>query len=73
MTEEEKISRIEEAIGLETGALTPETDLGALRMWDSVGKLFLLSMIKKEFGRDVDPSVIRGFKTVAEILLEMRE
>lgn len=71
MTDSEKISLIEETIGTDKGTLTPDTDLKGLDMWDSVGKLFLLSMIKKEFGRDIDPPTIRGFQTVHDILAEM--
>jgi acyl carrier protein len=72
MTETEKIALIEETIGLDKGTLTADTEMKTLEMWDSVGKLFLLSMIKKEFGRELDPAFIRKFRKVSEILIEMR-
>jgi acyl carrier protein len=56
---------------MEKGTLKPETELDALDMWDSVGKLFLLSMLKKDFALDLEPKVIRQFKTVSEILKVM--
>jgi acyl carrier protein len=73
MTDEEKISLFEETIGLDKGTATLGTELKTLEMWDSVGKLFFLSMIKKEFGRDLAPSLIRGFETVSDIVREMRD
>jgi len=72
MSEEEKISLIEETIGLVKGTLSADTELRNLEMWDSIGKLFILSVIKMQFGRDIDASIIRGFRTVSDILSEMR-
>jgi acyl carrier protein len=71
MTDAEKISLLEDTIGLDGGTIEADTKLETIEMWDSVGKLFLLSTLKKEFGRDIDPALIRKFKTVREILLEM--
>jgi acyl carrier protein len=71
MIDAEKISLLEDTIDLDRGTLQADMALEKISMWDSVGKLSLLSMLKKEFGRDIDPVLIRNFKTVREILLEM--
>ena len=73
MTDEEKISFIEVTIGADEGTLKKETELKSVDNWDSIGKLFMMSAIQKEFGRDIRPDIIRGFQNVGEIMDELHE
>ncbi|MDR1580805.1 MAG: acyl carrier protein [Synergistaceae bacterium] len=73
MTDEEKISFIEVTIGVDEGTLTKETELKSVDNWDSIGKLFLMSAIQKDFGRAIQPDILRGFQNVGEIMDELHE
>jgi acyl carrier protein len=71
MTDEKKLSLIEEALGLDRGVLSRGTLLETVGNWDSIGKLFLMSMIKKECDRTIEPAAIRLFKTIGDIMNAM--
>ena len=73
MTDEEKISFIEVTIGVDKGTLKKDTELKSVDNWDSIGKLFMMSAISKEFGRDIQPDVVRGFQNVGDIMDELHE
>jgi acyl carrier protein len=73
VTDEEKISFIEVTIGVDEGTLTKETELKSVDNWDSIGKLFLMSAIQKDFGRAIQPDILRGFQNVGEIMDELHE
>jgi acyl carrier protein len=71
MTDEEKIAFIEVTIGVDEGTLKKETELKSVGNWDSIGKLFIMSAIQKEFGRAIEPDVLRGFQNVGDIMDEL--
>lgn len=67
MTDAEKIALLEDMMDLDEGDLTPETVLDDLEEWDSMLKLSLVVLAKKQFDKDLDVEDIRAFTTVADI------
>jgi acyl carrier protein len=68
MTNEEKISLIEETLEIEPGTLTSETVLSSLAEYDSMAKLSLIVLTDEEFGKKLTGEQIRAFVTVGDIL-----
>jgi acyl carrier protein len=73
VTEDGKIALIETTIGVDGGTLKKDTELKTVGNWDSIGKLFLLSMFQKEFGRVLPAETMGGFQTVGDIMNELHE
>lgn len=73
MTEQEKIALIEETLELDEGTLTPETVLEDVDEYTSMAKLSLIVMMDDEFDVKLTGDVIKGFKTVADILAIMNK
>ncbi|MBQ6499098.1 MAG: acyl carrier protein [Ruminococcus sp.] len=71
MTEKEKIALIEETLDLDEGTLTADTVLDDVDEYDSMAKLSLIVMMDDEFGKKLTGDVIKGFKTVGDILAVM--
>ncbi len=71
MTEQEKIALIEETLDLDEGTLTADTVLDDVDEYDSMAKLSLIVMMDDEFGVKLTGDVIKGFKTVGDILAVM--
>lgn len=68
MSIEEKIALLEETLDLDEGTLQADTVLEDVDEYDSMAKLALIVMFDEEFSKKVDGSVIKGFKTVSDIL-----
>ena len=68
MSEQEIIAMIEETLELDEGTLTPDTVLADVDEYDSMAKLSLIVMADDEFGVKLTGDMIKGFKTVADIL-----
>lgn len=68
MTEQEKITLIEETLELDEGTLSADTVLSDVEEYDSMAKLSLIVMMDDEFGVKLTGETIKGFKTVADIL-----
>jgi acyl carrier protein len=73
MTEQEKIALIEETLDLDEGTLTADTVLDDVDEYDSMAKLSLIVMMDDEFGKKLTGDVIKGFKTVGDILAVMEK
>ena len=71
MSEQEKIALIEENMDLDEGSLNPDTVLADLEDYTSMAKLGLIVMLDEEFGVKVTGDMVKGFKTVADILAVM--
>lgn len=71
MNTQEKIALIEETLELDEGALTPDTVLADVEEYTSMAKLSLIVMMDDEFGVKLTGDMIKGFKTVADILAVM--
>ncbi|MCG9881075.1 MAG: phosphopantetheine-binding protein [Bacteroidia bacterium] len=68
MTDQEKISLIEDTLEIEAGTLTPETELANIEEYDSMAKLSLIVLCDEEFGKKLTGEQIRAFKTVSDII-----
>lgn len=73
MSEQEKIALIEENMDLDAGTLASETVLAELDEYDSMAKLGLIVMLDDEFGVKITGDMIKGFKTVGDILAVMKK
>lgn len=73
MSEQEKIALIEENMELDEGTLNPETVLADIEDYTSMAKLSLIVMLDEEFGVKVTGDMVKGFKTVADILAVMKK
>lgn len=73
MTEQEKIALIEETLELDEGSLTPDTILEEVDEYTSMAKLSLIVMMDDEFDVKLTGEMIKGFKTVADILAVMNK
>ncbi len=71
MLEKEKLAMLEETFELDKGTLSADTVLAELEEYDSMAKLALIVLIDDEFGIKVTGDMIKGFKTVADILAIM--
>ena len=68
MTQEEKITLLEDMLELEGGTLKPEMDLSSIDEYDSMAKLSLIVLMDDECGKKLTGEQIREFKTVQDIL-----
>ena len=73
MTEQEKIALIEETLEMDEGSLTPDTILEEVDEYTSMAKLSLIVMMDDEFDVKLTGEMIKGFKTVADILAVMNK
>ena len=73
MSEKEKLAMLEETFDLEEGTLAADTVLADLDEYDSMAKLSLIVLMDDEFGVKVTGDMIKGFKTVADILVVMNK
>lgn len=68
MTQEEKISLLEEMLELDNGSLKPEMELSSIDEYDSMAKLSLIVLMDDECNKKLTGEQIREFKTIADIL-----
>ena len=73
MTDQEKIALIEETLELDEGTLTADTLLEDVDEYDSMAKLSLIVMMDDEFEVKLTGDMIKGFKTVGDILAVMEQ
>ncbi len=67
MTEEEKISFLEEIMDVEEGELSPQSSLIEIEEWDSLSVLSLIMEMKTRYGIELSNDEIKSFKTVGDI------
>jgi len=68
MTIEEKLTLLEETMEMDEGTLKADMDLNDVDEYDSMTKLSLIVMMEDEFGVKLTSDVVRGFKTVQDII-----
>lgn len=68
MTNEEKITMLEDMLELDGGTLKPETVLADIDEYDSMAKLSLIVLMDDEFSKKLTGEQIREFKTVQDVL-----
>ena len=73
MTDKEKIVMIEETLEVEEGSLSADTILSGLDEYDSMAKLSLIVLMDDEFGVRLTGEMVKGFKSVGDILAVMNK
>ena len=73
MTIQEKINLIEETLELDEGTLAVDTILDEIDEYTSMAKLALIVLMDDEFGIKLTGDMIKGSKTVADILVVMNK
>jgi len=68
MTNQEKITLIEETLEIDGGTLTENTQLTDVSEYDSMGKLTLIVLCDDEFNKKLTGEQIRNFVTVKDVL-----
>lgn len=68
MSEQEKLAMLEETLGMDKGTLTTNTVLANLDDYDSMAKLALIVMFDDEFEKRMTGAIVKGFKTVGDIM-----
>ncbi|MCB6994513.1 phosphopantetheine-binding protein [bacterium 210820-DFI.6.37] len=73
MMEREKLALLEEMLELEEGDLDVDKVLDDLEEYDSMAKLSLIVLMEDEFGVKLTGDIIKGFKTVGDIVAMMNK
>lgn len=73
MTNEEKITILEDIMEVDEGTLTPETLLSNIEEWDSVSFLSFMAMMDEKFGKIVTGSEIKTKETVGDLMALMEK
>lgn len=73
MTEREKLALLEDMLELDEGDLTVDKALDDIDEYDSMAKLSLIVLMEDEFGIKLTSDVIKGFKTVGDIVALMNK
>ena len=73
MTNQEKISLLEDTLEVDSGSLNESTALSDVPEYDSMGKLSLIVLCDEEFGKKLSGEQIKEFQTVGDILKFMGE
>lgn len=68
MTKQEILNLIEDSLELDENTLSPETDLGDILEYDSMGKLSLIVLADEEFSKKLTGEQMEEFKTVGDIM-----
>ncbi len=71
MTNREKLALLEDMLELDEGALNEEMSLDEIDEYDSMAKLSLIVLMEDECDVKLTGDVIRGFKTVGDIVALM--
>lgn len=73
MTNEEKITILEELMEVDEGTLTPETLLSNIEEWDSVSFLSFMAMMDEKFGKVVTGREIKTKETISDLMALMEK
>jgi acyl carrier protein len=68
MTRAEFLSKLGEILMAEPGKLDPETDLGGLSGWDSMGQVAVFSLLDEAVGTTPAPGLLQKCTTVGDIV-----
>lgn len=73
MSEREKLALLEDMLELDEGDLTVDKYLDDIEEYDSMAKLSLIVLMEEEFGVALTGDVIKGFKTIGDIVALMEK
>lgn len=68
MTQDEKITMLEDMLELGSGSLKPEMELKSIPEYDSMAKLSLIVLMDEVLAKKLTGEDIQGFNTVQDIL-----
>lgn len=68
MTQQEKLTLLEDMLECDEGTLQPSTVLDELDEWDSMAKLSLIVLMDDECGKSLTGDDIKAFVTIQDIL-----
>ena len=68
MTNNEKIKLLANTLDVDEDGLNAETVLTSLDEWDSMGKISLMAMFEKQYGKQVSVERMSDFEFVRDIL-----
>ena len=71
MNDAKKIELLAELFEVDEAEITPEKELSELH-WDSLNMLGLIALFKAEMNIRLSPEKLRSFKTINDILQEMK-
>lgn len=71
MDNQKKISLLEELFEADPGTISEGMELSSVH-WDSMSMLGLIAMFKVEFGTKLEPTKLRTFRTIQDIMNEMK-
>lgn len=71
MTDQEKITMLEETMELEEGTLQKDDILEDYPEWDSITALSFIALMDEKFHKTITGKEIKEFKTVADVLAVM--
>lgn len=69
---EKKLELLADLLELEIGEFSPETNLDDLEEWDSLAAISYVVMMDEEFDIVANPTDIKNFKTIQDILDSMK-
>lgn len=72
MNNKEKMELVADILELEPDDFNPESILEDIEEWDSLAVISYIVMMKEQFGKQVKPDEIRGFKKIQDILNTMQ-
>lgn len=72
MTQEEKITLLEETLEVDEGTLTMDTLLEDIEEYDSMSKLGIIVMMDDEFGVKMTGDMFKELKTIGDIIALMK-
>lgn len=68
MTNEQKLTILEEMMELESGTLNPEMKLDDIDEWDSIALISFIALIDDEFDKILKGAIVKEQKTVADLM-----
>lgn len=71
MTEQKKISLLEEIMELDEGTLNVDDMLEDYAEWDSIAALSFIALMDEQFHKTISGPEIKAFKTVGDVLKVM--
>ncbi|MGJ0290193.1 acyl carrier protein [Aliarcobacter cryaerophilus] len=69
---EKKLELLADLLELQVNEFSPETNLDDLEEWDSLAAISYVVMMDEEFGIVANPTDIKNFKTIQDILDSMK-
>lgn len=68
MTEAQFLRELDELFEVDSGTMTPETDLSATGHWDSITILGFMALVDEQFGIELQPKKIADARTVSDLI-----